>query len=153
LTIHYTDILSRRSARQDYFNAIWRFECRCNCCQLEGEEQVKSDVRRETVKRILSSIGSINTRSELKRAQMQVKLAIQYTRQEGISGAFLARIGYDGYQISLLAGNVKEAKSYVEMAYREYVLGTGPESAESRKMKRYWENPKSHRNWALQGFF
>jgi hypothetical protein len=153
LTIHYTDICSRRSTRQDYFHEIWRSECCCSCCQLKDEEQVRSDVRRETVKRILSSVGSINTRAELKRAQMQVKLAIQYTREEGIRGALLARIGYDGYQISLLAGNVKEAKSYVEMAYREYLLRTGPDSAESQKTKRYLENPKSHRNWTLRGFF
>jgi SET domain len=153
LTIYYGEIISRRDTRQNLLRQVWRFECQCECCGLPGEEQVKSDVRRETISRTLSAIGSINTKAALRRAKSQVQRAVALTKEEGIRGGLLATVCYDGYQIFLLARQLRESKNYIEMAYQEYLLGTGPDSPETRKMKDYLERPKSHANWSLGTIF
>lgn len=56
--------------------------------------------------------------------------------EEGIRRPLMARIGYHGYQVALLANDLKEAKRYIKLAYDEYLLGTGPTSSDMYKMKR-----------------
>lgn len=153
MTISYGEVISRRDTRQALLRRVWRFECQCECCVLSGEDQIRSDVRRETISRTLSAIGSINTKAELRRAKSQVQRAVTFTKEEGIRGGLLACVCYDGYQIFLLARQLREAKNCIEMAYQEYLLGTGPDSPETRKMKNYLERPKSHANWSLGTIF
>ena len=152
LTIQYHGEL-RRIQRRNYILQVWRFDCNCECCRLIGEEQKLSDLHRTLIEHIVESIGSINTKADLRRAVLQVKRAVDYTKAEGIRGSLLARVCYDGYQISLLASNLGEARRYIDMAYDEYLLGTGPDSLQTKLMKGYLDNPKSHRNWTMRGFF
>jgi hypothetical protein len=153
LTIHYADICARMSDRQACFQRVWRFDCKCEICQLEGNAQITSDVRRQSIRRIHLSAGVISHNAQLTRSVSQVKVAVRYLQEEGIRGSLMARVGYDGYQIALLANDLNQARVYINLAYNEYLLGAGPTSSDTLKMNHYLENPTSHRNWSFRRGF
>jgi hypothetical protein len=148
LTIYYDTIVQRRTERQAKLKENWRFICQCDCCQLTDKAQIASDSRRERVKRITESIGTIvNDRNTIKRTLLQIKMAIKDMEEERVRGVLLASVCYDAYQIALLAKDLELAKKYIGMAHAEYLLGTGPASSKTKRMKEFKKKPKSHPNW------
>ena len=148
LTVYYTNIVLCRDERQARLDENWRFVCLCECCRLTGEQRILSDSRRERVKKTTESLESVvNERNIVKRALLKVKMAIKDMQDERLRGVVLASLCYDGYQISLLAKDLESAKKYIGMAHAEYLLGTGTDSFETKRMKGFKKKPKSHQNW------
>jgi len=151
LTIEYSAdmVFKRRGVRQARVQKIWRFTCQCECCVLTGAAQVASDSRRQHVERIVDSVGILDRdKAMLKLSLQQIDVAIKCAEEEGLRGVSVASMCYDGYQIALTAKDLGKAKGYIRRVHAEYLLATGPTSAETKKMKRFVKKPKSHYNWS-----
>jgi len=134
-----------QSARQNLTSKAWRFDCNCDCCQLTGFARESSDEHRELIGMADDMVGF----NPARRMVILIKKALECMDKEGLLGSFKARICYDGYQLALQTRDLREAKSFIRMCYDQYLLGTGPNSQETRKMLGYVQDPTSHIEWSL----
>lgn len=57
ICVSYVNTLLERNMRHDFMQEIWEFSCRCEACELEGEELEESNERRWKVKRAIQDLS------------------------------------------------------------------------------------------------
>lgn len=57
ICVSYVNTLLERNMRHEIMQEIWEFSCRCEACELKGEELEKSNERRWKVKRAIQELG------------------------------------------------------------------------------------------------
>jgi hypothetical protein len=135
ITIAYTGVAGKtRAERKVLLKRGWRFECNCECCGLTGSARELSDKRRQLIQ-------------EADEMVPLVKEALECCEKEELFGSAMARICYDGYQLALQTRNLILARKFINMSHEQRLLGTGPESEETRKMAGYVKDPRSHPLW------
>jgi hypothetical protein len=144
ITVAYTWCSGKsREERQSYLLRGWRFECHCECCALTGNDRTLSDKRRRLIGKVDDMVGAYDPQKLIP----LIKESLECCDKELLFGSTKARICYDGYQLALQIRNLREAKNFIEMAYEEYLLGTGLGSRETIKMAKYVQHPTSHASW------
>jgi hypothetical protein len=141
ITVSYTGVSGKtHEERQSYLFRGWR----CECCGLTGQDRSLSDKHRRL-------IGQVDEMVEFHGPRKLIPLirkSLECCEKELIFGASQGRICYDGFQLALQVGDLTEAIKFIKRACEQYLLGTGPESSQTKRMASYVQEPTSHPSWA-----
>lgn len=126
------------------------FDCDCVVCSLHPTECHASDVRRSQIQSLDDAIGDPfqmmnDPNSSLKNCRSLLKLLNE--EYHGNAGAFIPRLYYDAFQISIAHGDQARASVFAERAYKGRVVCEGEDSSLTKKTKCFMQNPASHSNF------
>ncbi|OTA99337.1 hypothetical protein M426DRAFT_325258 [Hypoxylon sp. CI-4A] len=137
-------------ARQAQLRDSFGFDCHCNICSLSPDAIKLSDTRRLEIERLDAAIGDPGRMMERPSACLaDCRSLAQLLEEEYNGSAFTlrARVCYDAFQICAAHGDRSRASAFAERAYKARVMGEGEDNPDTKKMKRYTQDPTLHSNF------
>jgi len=80
-------------------------------------------------------------------ADCQEILALLKEHNQGAADANIVRLYYDAFQISIAHGDPARASVFADRAYKIRITCEGEDSPETRRLKKFSDNPASHINF------
>ncbi|KAK6363120.1 hypothetical protein TWF730_000567 [Orbilia blumenaviensis] len=133
--------------RQRMLKESFGFDCACQLCSLPADKIQASDRRRKEIAildHLIAYSGRAMTNPDA--CLKDCRRLIKALEEEYGGGAptLEARAHDDAFQICLGQGDLARAKVLVEREYRLRVRCEGEDSASSRELKQFVENPRRH---------
>ncbi|KAI1773180.1 hypothetical protein F4818DRAFT_423497 [Hypoxylon cercidicola] len=137
-------------ARQQQLSKSFGFDCQCTVCNLPRQELKSSDARRLQLQHLDEKIGDPTQMMSRPGASLADCRSLVKLLEEEYGEApapDTARLYYDAFQISGAHSDRARASAFAERAYRARIICEGEDSPLTQRMKRFMENPASHRSF------
>ena len=149
ITITY-DKGGSSDSRHTHLKDGFGFDCSCELCSLSLPELQISDARRLQIQHLDDAIGDpirVMTRPDDCLADCHSLLQVLDEEHHRDVGAWIPRLYYDTFQISITHGDQARASVFAERAYKSRVICEGEDSPATQKVKELMKNPAGHRNF------
>jgi SET domain len=146
ITISY-DHGGPSSARRAFLKDSFGFTCSCSVCSLPPSSLQASDRRRTEIQRLDKAIGDpVRMMSTPDESLKDCHSLLYVLEQEfdGHAGAFIARLYYDAFQISIAHGDQARASMFAERAHKARAICEGEDSPETLRVKSLALKPAQH---------
>jgi len=142
LCIYYIDPKGIRADRQSSLSRDFKFTCSCEACSLVGSARTASDKLRKEYQQLDDALPTLA--ADPHDAIEKILRILEIIQDEFDGDPHLAqRAFYDGFQMSLLAGDLDLAGSMMQRAHEAKVLAEG-DSEDAAQMLRVAADPSSH---------
>eukprot|EP01111_Echinosteliopsis_oligospora_P018776 TRINITY_DN879_c0_g1_i1.p2 TRINITY_DN879_c0_g1~~TRINITY_DN879_c0_g1_i1.p2 ORF type:complete len:131 (+),score=21.23 TRINITY_DN879_c0_g1_i1:500-892(+) len=122
----------------------YKFECMCAACSVRS---VLGDTRRHVLKLIRDQLPSV-AHKNCEAVIVLVELAASIMEAEKLRlPTLLSGFYYDALQTCAAYGREGDVRKYAQKAWTAIKIAEGENSQESKRMKKFANNPRSHYAW------
>lgn len=138
LCFSYVDPYETEAERQSTLQSLFKFQCRCPVCMLQGEAKMASNQNRQQLRDLkealeLSAVVADDT-AEMARELVPQMVELLDAELEG-SPALKSKVLHVGFLLAWEGGDADLAKSMAEEAWENAVVAYGPDSERATQLK------------------